>query len=138
DRIGLDTNVLIYGFEGNPRYVKLTEDFFKWLDNPNHRAVISTLSMTELLVKPYNSPDNRRADGLYSIASIYPNLEWIAPTLKIADVAARLRAHQRLGLVDAIQAATAIIGQATCLVGNDAAFKRIPGLRVILLDDYIS
>jgi len=48
--------------------------------------------MTELLVLPYREGDEQRANEFYGLLSTYPNLEWIAPNLEIADLAARIRA----------------------------------------------
>jgi predicted nucleic acid-binding protein len=64
----------------------------------------------------------------------YPNLQWIAPDLEIANLAARLRAKYKLETPDAIQAATAIFSGATALVTNDASFERIPAFKTLLLD----
>lgn len=64
----------------------------------------------------------------------YPNLEWIAPDLEIANLAARLRAKYRLETPDAVQAATAILSGATLLVTNDSSFEKIPAFKTLLLD----
>ncbi len=60
--------------------------------------------MTELLVAPYRDSDEQRVDEFYALLSTLPNLDWIAPNLEIADVAARLRAGHRLRTPDALQA----------------------------------
>ena len=52
-RIAVDTSVFIYQLEANPRYVGLTDPIFTWLERPDHSAVTSTITMTELLVQPY-------------------------------------------------------------------------------------
>jgi predicted nucleic acid-binding protein len=65
------------------------------------------------------------------------NLEWVAPTLHIADLAASLRASYRLQTPDGIIAATAVQCNAPALVTNDPIFRRIPDLDVLILDEYI-
>ena len=82
-------SVFIYQVEENPRYVALTDPIFKWLEPPDHHAVTSTITMTELLVQPYRESNERRAKEFYALLSTYPNLEWIVPSLEIADIAAR-------------------------------------------------
>jgi len=115
-RIALDTSVFIYQLQANPKYVGLTDEIFVWLQRAKSQGVTSTITLTELLV---------------------PNLAWIAPSLEIADTAARLRAEHGLRTPDALQAATAISSSATALVTNDATFRKLPGVQIIVLDDLL-
>ena len=50
---------------------------------------------------------------------------------------ARLRAEHHLRTPDALQAATALVSNATGFISNDAAFRRVAGLEVIVLDDLL-
>jgi predicted nucleic acid-binding protein len=136
-RIALDTSVFIYQLEANPRYVSLTDTIFSWLEQTRHTAVTSTITMTELLVQPYRDNDEHQVDEFYGLLSTYPNLDWVAPDLAIADVAARLRALHRLRTPDALQAATAIQGSATGLITNDSAFQRMNDFEVVMLDELL-
>lgn len=77
-------------------------------------------------------------DHCCALLSTYPHLEWVEPTLEIADVAARLRARHNLRTPDAVQAATALACGATGFVSNDAVFERLQALDVILLDEAVS
>ena len=52
--------------------------------------------MTELLVQPYRDSDEPRVDLFHGLLSTYPNVEWIAPGLEVADLAAELGALHRL------------------------------------------
>jgi len=133
-RIALDTSVFIYQLEANARYLALTEHIFSWLERPGHEAVTSTITMTELLVQPYRYPDERRVDEFYGLLSTYPNLEWVAPNLEIAERAAQIRARHRLRTPDALQAATAAHAGATALVTNDPVFERVEAFRTLVLD----
>jgi len=90
--------------------------------------------MTELLVPSYRDRDEQRVDAFYGLLSTYPNLQWIAPDLETADLAAKLRAVHRLRTPDALQAATAIRAQATGFVTNDPVFTRIEELDTAVLD----
>jgi len=90
--------------------------------------------MTELLVLPYRERDEQRANDFYGLLSTYPNLDWIAPNLEIAELAARIRALHRLRTPDALQAATAVHAQATGLITNDPVFERVEGIETLVLD----
>ena len=133
-RVALDTSVFIYQLEADPRYLRLTDHIFSWLERPASRAVTSTITMTELLVKPYRDSDEQRADEFYGLLSTYPNLDWLAPNLEIADLAARIRARHQLRTPDARQAATASHAGATGLIANDPVFRRVAALDTLLLD----
>jgi predicted nucleic acid-binding protein len=132
--IALDTSIFIYQLEANERYLPLTDCIFAWLERPDSKAAASTITMTELLVQPYRQSGAQRVDELYGLLSTYPNLEWVAPNLEIADLAARLRARHRLRTPDALQAATAVHTGAAALLTNDAVFERVEGMEALLLD----
>lgn len=132
-RIALDTSVFIYQLEANPRYVHLTDHIFAWVERPHHAAITSTITMTELLVQPYRDADEQRVNEFFGLLSTYPNLDWIAPGLEVADIAARVRAAHRLRTPDALQAACAVWAHATGFVTNDAVFERVKSVETLVL-----
>jgi predicted nucleic acid-binding protein len=137
DRIALDTSIFIYQLETNSRYLPCTDPIFSWLERRDSRAITSTITMTELLVQPYRQGDEQLADQFYGLLSTYPNLEWIAPTLEIADAAARIRAEHRLRTPDALQTATAVHASATGFITNDPVFKRVGAFETLVLEDLL-
>ncbi|MGH9735647.1 MAG: type II toxin-antitoxin system VapC family toxin [Candidatus Acidiferrales bacterium] len=136
-RIALDTPIFIYQLESNPRYVAFTDRIFAWIERSDHRATTSTITMVELLVQPYRALDQSRVDDFYTLLSTVPKLEWVAPDLKIADLAARIRALHRLRTPDALQAATALQSEATALITNDSTFERVQGIETLVLDRFM-
>jgi predicted nucleic acid-binding protein len=136
-RVALDTCIFIYQWEAHPVYSRLTDYIFSSLEQSDFVALTSTVTMTELLVHPYRDEDLARAHDLLSLLSNYPNLEWVSPSLEIAVCAAELRARYRLATPDAVQAATAMYANATAMLTNDPAFKRVPSLEILHLDDYV-
>jgi len=136
-RIAIDTSVFIYQLEANARYLALTDSVFSWVERTGHEAVTSTITMTELLVPSYRSNDEHRVDAFYGLLSTYPNLQWIAPDLETADLAAKLRAGYRLRTPDALQAATALRAKATGLITNDPIFARVGELETAILDRFL-
>jgi predicted nucleic acid-binding protein len=137
DRVALDTSVFVYQLEAHPKYLPLTRAIFAWLEAPEHFGVTSTITMTELLVKPYRDRDKRGVDECFALFSRFPNLEWVAPNLDISDAAARIRAEWRLKTPDAIEAATAIYCGISGFLSNDSAYKRVPKLDTLVLDDLL-
>ena len=136
-RIALDTSIFIHHLEANPKYLACTDLIFSWIEPAESKALASTITMTELLVLPYREGDEQRANDFYGLLSTYPNLDWIAPNLEIADIAARIRALHRLRTPDALQAATAVRAGATGLITNDTVFERVEGFQTLVLDELL-
>jgi len=136
-RIALDTSIFTYQMEANTRYLALTDSVFSWVEREGHEAVTSTITMTELLVPSYRDNDEHRVDAFYGLLSTYPNLQWIAPDLEAADLAARLRALYRLRTPDALQAATALQAHATGLITNDPVFARVGEIETVVLEQLL-
>ena len=135
--VALDTSVFIYHLEANTKYLLLNDCVFSWLESNRSKAMTSVITLAELLVKPYRDSDHDSARKCYALLSTYPNLEWMSPTLATANLTAKIRAMYFLRTPDALQAATAIEGQATAVVTNDRAFKRVPNFEVMVLDEYL-
>ena len=136
-RIALDTSVFVYQLEANAKYLSLTDAVFAWVERTGHEAVTSSITMTELLVPSYRDNNEHRVDEFYGLLSTYPNLRWMAPDLEAADIAARLRATYKLRTPDALQAATAILAQATGFITNDPIFLRVVEFETALLDQFL-
>jgi predicted nucleic acid-binding protein len=137
-RIALDTSVFIFQVEGHKKYLELAGSVFAWIEDAGHHAVTSTITMLELLVQPYRLEDLDRVNRMYALLSTYPHLDWVAPTLEIADRAARLRAEYRLKTPDALQLATALAWQASGFITNDLAFQGAPELEVAVLEQMLA
>lgn len=133
-RIALDSSIFIYFLEQNAAYVELAEEVFEWLEGAENSAVTSTLTMAEVLVYPYRLSNQKLVDQYYSLLSQFPNLEWVAPELRVADGAARIRTIHRLRTPDALQIATAIESGATAFLTNDSELSRVSEIEVVLLD----
>ena len=117
--------------------MELVNPIFVWLEGSKGQAVTSTITLLELLVQPYKLSDIDRVNRFYALLSTYPNLEWIAPTLEIADRAAQIRAEYGLRTPDAVQAATALACEATGFISNDTAFQSLTGLDVTILEELL-
>jgi len=123
--------------ERNPKYFQVANAVFEWLDRPGSSAVTSTVALTEILVQPYKNANLPQAQNFYALLTTIPNLEWIAPSLHIADSAAWLRARYRMRTPDALIAATAVLAHASAFVTNDPIFRRVPNLDTLILDEHI-
>jgi predicted nucleic acid-binding protein len=136
--IGLDTCVVIYAVESHPKYLALVKQILRWIRGTNGHAITSTVTMTEALVRPYRRGDQALLQEFHALLVTYPHIDWIPPTLHIADRAAQIRADHNLRTPDAIQAATTLAAGVTGFVTNDPIFRRVPSLEVLILDELLS
>lgn len=133
-RIAIDSCLFIYALEPFPRYSKTAIEILDWVARPGGAAVASTIAMTEVLVKPFGSLDEREVSRIFGLVSTHPNLEWLSPNLEIASTAAKLRSLHRLKTSDALLAATALKSGAAGLITNDVSFRRVTEFETLLLD----
>jgi predicted nucleic acid-binding protein len=136
--IGIDTSPFIYYLEGDARYASTTVVLFTRIEAGQTKAVTSTITMLELLVRPMRDGRATLVNDINALGSRYPNLEWAPTSLAIATRAAHLRAHHHLATPDAIQIATALESGATGFVTNDRQLLRVTELDVLVLDDVLS
>ncbi len=136
-RVALDTSIFVYHVQANLRYLPATDQIFAWLEQQSSNAVTSCISMTELLVQPIREGDEQLVGEFFFLLTRYPHLEWVPTTVPIAALAARFRATYRFRTPDALQSATAVYSKATGLITNDASFRRLTEVKVLVLDDLL-
>jgi predicted nucleic acid-binding protein len=56
---------------------------------------------------------------------------------KLAEAAALIRARHAIRLPDALQIAAAIQGEATLVITNDKRLKKVDGVEVLVLSDFL-
>jgi len=140
EKLLLDTNCLIYRLDdpGGRRGRWLDERVFRPAMAGQHQLAVSTVSLAELMVRPYAEGLPERAHALRRALESLPGLTLVPLISDIADAPARLRAATGLPLPDALVVATAAsLGAA--IVTNDRQLARAD-LRVpiIVLDDAIN
>jgi predicted nucleic acid-binding protein len=138
-RLGLDTPVFIYHLEQHPRYAPATHALLSGVEAGRWTACTSVVTLMELTVRPYQVGQPEVASRYEDALARFPNLHLMDVTREVARRAAHLRAAYRLRPADALQAATALVGNATLLVTNDTALSRLePTLAVLVLDELLA
>jgi len=136
--IGLDTSVFIYHLEAHPRYQPLTQELLAGVQAGQRKAVTSVITVMELTVHPWRLGRSAVAHEYEALLVHFPNLELADVTRAVARRAARLRARYDVRPADALQAATALAGQATAFVTNDHKLARLaPELDVLVLETFV-
>jgi predicted nucleic acid-binding protein len=133
--VGLDTAPLIYFIEQHPEYLERVRAFFTAMDAGEFQVVTSSLTLTEVLVRPLQTGHTDLAETYRDILLNQKNLKTFSVSSDIAEVAAQLRATQNLRTPDAIQLATALVGQATFFLTNDLRLSSAANLQVLVLEN---
>jgi len=134
-RVLLDTSVWICHFEQRDRFGRAATRVIDDLEAGRFEGVASELMLLELLVGPLRLDRQDVADEYELLLAHFPNFTLEPVTRSILLDAASLRARHRLPAPDAIHVATAIGCNATLMVTNDAAWRRVDGLEVALLGE---
>jgi predicted nucleic acid-binding protein len=135
--IGLDTALFIYHFEDHPRYRTLTSAILRQVSNGYCRAVVSELTLLELLVQPLRLERQDVADEYELLLADFPHLDLVPMDRAIILRAAHLRARHGLRSPDALIAATALEQSASLLITNDRQWQKLTEVEVVCLDDLL-
>jgi predicted nucleic acid-binding protein len=138
-KVGLDSSILIYHLEDLEPYANLTENIFAAVAERFLSAVLSTVSVTELLVQPFAAGQRDRIAAFERFLFSLPITELKSPDYPIAREAARLRSKYKLRTPDALLLATSINEKADAFITNDARLRTLKaeGLAILVLDDFL-
>ena len=133
----LDTNCLIYRLDDpdSHRGVWLDEHVFGPAIAGHLDLSVSTVSLAELLVRPYADGQPAKAQALRRALETLPGLTLVPLTTDIADAAARLRGRSGVLLPDALILATAERVQASVLTNDRQLQQADLPVAVLVLDD---
>lgn len=131
----LDTPVWIYHFEGSSTYGRAADAVLEAVSGGSVVAVASELVLLELLVAPLKKGAQDVADEIEMTLVHFPHLQLAPVTRAVLVRAADLRAQYGLRTPDAIMLATAIESGATLAVTNDAAWRKVKEIEVVLLSE---
>lgn len=136
----LDSSILIYHLEDCEPYSDLTQVLISMMGKAAIACIISTITITELLSKPYSDGDAKKAARFRSFIHMLPNVRITAPDEETADYAAYLRGTHGLRTPDALLLAAVRREKADAFMTNDRHLRRIEkeGIRIILLDEYLA
>lgn len=133
--IALDTCVWIYHFEGNPEFAESSNQILTAIAKNNCRAVISELTLMELIIGPLKLNRQDIADEYELLLSHYPNLTLVPISRPILLLAAQIRALYGFRTPDAIILATAKESNASLIVTNDQNWSKYPALESLWLKE---
>lgn len=102
------------------------------------RAQTSALSIYQLLTQPYREGQSELAERALRYLRGHAGLEIVPVTAAVARQAAEVQASLGGEAERSIQVATALLGGARAYVAHKTALRRIAGMEIISLDDFVS
>jgi len=116
-----DSNIFIYLIEENLKYLPWVHNLMDFLETHDYEIITSTLSLGELLTKPYKE---NRLDLVKKYKELLANIEMVELNCEIADSFSKIRAQYSIKTPDAIQLASALHANAQIFISNDEKLLR--------------
>ncbi len=124
-KLALDTNVLIYFFEGIEPQASKAEKILNSIMKGQNEGIISTVTIAEVLTGFYIEDSRKAVKAKILLNDLTLNSFRIVPvSFEIADLAADLRAKKGGRLPDALIVATAINQGASVVYSQDKDLQR--------------
>ena len=136
-KIGLDSNVLIYLIETKGSVADVVASIVDMIADGQVVGVLSAIGLVEILVGPARVGDARLFETTAEALRDLP-IRVVPLSGAIAEDAAWIRGASGVGLEDAVHLASARAAGATAFVTNDRRIRAIPNLDVIYLDDLVA
>lgn len=135
-RIGIDSSVFMYSFEQHPKYEPLSTRVFEMLSSGEIHCITSIISVSELMVRPFQKKD-------IDVIQLYERALTTMPNFTLADIdygtakgGSLLRAENNILLPDALQIAGAMKHKATLFLTNDIRLKKVRDIAIACLCEY--
>lgn len=136
--VALDSSIFIYFIEEHPIYLPLVEPLFEAIDTGELEAVTSSLTLLEVLVIPFRFANAALIDRYETLLTKSRGLRLVDLDRELLRSVAQVRASTRAKVPDAMQLAAAMASGCPAFLTNDGRIPRIPGLRNLYLEDYLS
>jgi predicted nucleic acid-binding protein len=133
----IDANPLIYTVEKHPTFGPLLHPLWHAANAKTIEVVSSDLLLMEALVGPIKAGD-LLLQQTYEQALFGTELRLLPISQPVLREAARLRATTKLKSPDALHLATAQHHNCALFVTNDAGFRGIPGVAIVILSDLLA
>jgi len=132
----IDTAPVIYYVEQNPQYLAKARAVFNSIREGTLIAVTSPITLSECLVRPYSLGQTQLQQYFIDVIVNGNNTIFVPiDNPNIALEAAQIRAKYNLQLPDAFQIAVALAAECEAFLTNDAVFRRVTELSILLLDE---
>jgi predicted nucleic acid-binding protein len=137
DTVYLDASILIYTIETHAQYWPYLQSFWETAKVRSLKLISSELSILECLVAPLRKNDRLLIQAYRQIFNS-ADLQLVPLGRQVLWSAAKLRAENSwLRTPDAIHGATSMASNCGVFFTNDVALKKIHGLEVLVLSEFV-
>ena len=137
-RIMFDSAPIIYFIEEHKDFGGITDEIFKLIrDNPEYFAFSSVITLIEVLTQPLRDLREDIVEKYRQFLLNSMNFTIYSIDSMIAEKAAELRARYGTKTPDAIQLAVGMENKGTLFITNDKNLKKIEGIEILVLEDYL-
>jgi len=134
-RVYFDTNVFIYFLDRNEDYFDKCLPLFQAVEEGLMTGVTGELTIAELLVKPMSNNNIVGAEKVRALFDDPGYFQALPHDRGTLELAAQIRATQKLSMIDAIHLSTAIKAQCSHIITNDEQLAlRAQGIEVVRLE----
>lgn len=137
-KIAIDTTIFIYVFEQSVEFGEKSKELLEKVEAGIFSAVASSVSLTEILVKPIREKDISLEKQYKLLFNHFPNLTIVSIDNLVASQAAYLRGVYGIKTPDALIVASAIIANAEVLITNDDRLAQIKEIKCVSVDDFLA
>lgn len=125
-KVLIDTNIIIYLTDAIEPYAAIAQSFFKLIEDGNAEAVISTLSIGEVMQGPIRKDEYSLASEVRDYLVNFPNSHYQKITYDVlACVGNDKRIDwKRLRTMDSLIIASGLVNQADLFISNDKHFQK--------------
>jgi predicted nucleic acid-binding protein len=134
--IYLDANCFIYSVERIDPYRSILDTLWQAVSKGQVTVVTSELTLLEVLVKPQVG-DETVAAIYRAVLHSYPDVQMLPINQAVLEEAAQQRVTTGLKTPDALHTATALLNTCSLFMTNDAAFRRVSNLKMMLLSEIV-
>jgi len=132
--IALDTNLFIYVFEQHLEFGAKTKAVLEHIENGLVDGIASSVSLTEILVKPIREGNLTLEKQYKLLFSHFPNLTILPIDNVVAERAAYLRGIYNIKTPDALIVATALVANADLFITSDQRLEFIKEIKCVSID----
>ena len=136
-RVALDTSIWIYHLEAHPQYLPLTIKILNAVSKGKCEAIVSELSLLEIMVRPLQLRLQDVADEYETRLTHFPYVQLVPASRQVLFKTAELRAHHGIRTPDAIILATGMTCGATCVITNKKEWNKVDAINVAYLGNFL-
>lgn len=135
-KVYLDTSPVIYSVEKHTDYWRKIVPLWRLLKSGDIEIYTSELTLLEVLVSPIKL-NNQKLISAYETLLTKTELSLLPVSLDVLRKSAEMRAAQNFKTPDAIHASTALSAGCDYFITNDAGFRKLTNINVVVLNDLL-